>query len=221
LSYAVAVADALAVSITADLSLGDLIVGVGTAALAAMTYLLARKAGQEVDLARQGLSLTSDSIQVTRDSIEALDRPFLVATPQATTPSGTAFELQPTEDEYGEVDLSDPTGEWALFAYVQNHGRGPAILDGVSIHDEARQERVPGDWRVEMFLPPDEPAQLIIAGTWAENEPPEERDELILRLFYRSASGVRYETAHRLRVEQQHGATRLDFHRSLAPTRAE
>lgn len=63
-----------ALSVKGEMTAGELIVGVGTGALAAFTAWLAARTSREVKLTERGLGLT-------RESIEALDRPFVVVTP--------------------------------------------------------------------------------------------------------------------------------------------
>jgi hypothetical protein len=132
------------------------------------------------------------------------DWPFLVATPDRPT-----FALSPTFDR----DTQEPTGgpEWRCDVYLVNHGRGPAILDGASLHDEQGHELVASGWKVESIHLPGEDPELVGIGLGG-NDPPRIGDgELVLRLLYRSATGVRYETSHRLEVASQERAIRLDF----------
>lgn len=62
----------LGIYVSGDVTLGELIVGIGTLALAGVTGWLARRTSEDVELSREGLKLT-------RESIEAADRPFLIA----------------------------------------------------------------------------------------------------------------------------------------------
>lgn len=178
-----------------SISVGDLVVGVGTLALAVATGLLARHARREVDVSRTNLDLT-------RDSIEALDRPFLIASPDI-------FDYTPTKDlDTGIVS----SAELALFVDLQNLGRGPAILDGASLTNEDGREMVSGSWSVESaFTAGEERSFGIGMGDVAY---PVEGERLLLRLYYRSASATRYETSHHIRVGRQARATRLDFKRT-------
>lgn len=188
------------ITISGDVPLGDLIVGVGTLALAIVTWFLARRTGEEVELTRE-------NVELTRESIEAVDRPFVVAAPER-------FELTPMFTR-GEEEPSNV--EWALFADLTNLGRGPAIFDGVVLENEDGSELVGEEWKVEMALVPSEESRVGIG--LSDREPPDQGTTITLRLLYRSASGVRYQTSHHLEVGSQAEVTRLDFRRSLAPGR--
>jgi hypothetical protein len=188
--------------LTCALSVGDvaqLVVGAGTGALALVTWKLARRTSEEVDISRRGLALT-------RESIEALDMPFLVA----------SFDL-----EYPNVDLSpvfegdseEPVdAEWTVGMNVENIGRGPAILYGaIAIPDDAEQE--PQErWAAELAFKPGETMELSVRTT----VDPDPGRTLRLILRYRSASGAGYVTRHRVRVLKQGRTARLDVRREAA-----
>jgi hypothetical protein len=67
----------LGISITGQMTAGELAVAVGTLLLAGFTVLMAHRTGREVEL--------------TRESIEAIDRPFLVG----SFDGPEAFQLSP------------------------------------------------------------------------------------------------------------------------------
>ena len=60
--------------LSGEISLGELIVGLGTLALAVFTGLLARRT-------REDVAKTEESLQLTREGIEAQDMPFVIASP--------------------------------------------------------------------------------------------------------------------------------------------
>ena len=68
------------VELTHEMSIGELVVGFGTLALAGFTAWLARRTSAEVRISEQQMRLS-------RESIEALDRPFLVLTHYFRDPS--------------------------------------------------------------------------------------------------------------------------------------
>ena len=185
--------------LTAALTVSDvsgLVVGAGTGALALVTWMLARRTKEDVDLSRKGLALT-------RESIEALDKPFLVA----------SFDL-----EYPNVDLSpvfeagreEPVdAEWTVGMEVENVGRGPAILFGaIAIPDDAEEEP-DGFWTAEVPFKPGQTQELSVHTT--VDPDPGQTLKLILR--YRSASGRSYVTRHRVRVGKGGRTARLDIRR--------
>jgi hypothetical protein len=182
-------------------SAGDALVGAGTLLLAVTTAWLARRTRQDVERNREGL-------EIAARGLEMHDWPFLVATPDRPT-----FAFSGVYDR----DTGEPNGEpeWRCDLNVANHGRGPAIFDGVSLRDAGNQELVGTAWQVEsIHLPGEEELLGVGLGT---NEPPEvDGGILTLRLLYRSATGVRYVTSHRLQVASADRAIRLDFKQSKA-----
>lgn len=180
-----------------EINAGDLLVGVGTLLLAGVTAWLAKRTSDEVDRSQEG-------IEVAQRGLEMHDWPFLVASPDAPT-----FDLSPTYDR----DTGEPSGdpEWRCDVNLINYGRGPAILDGASLRNEAGSELVNTAWVVEsIHLPEDEPT-LVGIGLGDTGDLPVTDAHLTLRLLYRSATGVRYETSHRLLVRAHQRAIRLDF----------
>jgi hypothetical protein len=182
-------------------SAGDALVGAGTLLLAGTTAWLARRTRQDVER-------NSEGVEIAARGLEMHDWPFLVATPDRPT-----FVFSGVYDR----DTGEPNGdpEWRCDVNVANHGRGPAIFDGVSLKDEGDRELVGTDWEVEsIHLPGEEELFGVGLGT---NEPPKvDSGILTLRLLYRSATGIRYETSHRLQVASADRAIRLDFKQSKA-----
>jgi hypothetical protein len=180
-----------------DINAGELLVGIGTLLLAAVTAWLARRTSEDVERGRE-------SVAIAEKGLEMHDWPFLVAIPDRPT-----FALSPTYDR----DTGEPTGdpEWRCDVKLVNHGRGPAILDGASLQNQQGDELVGQGWKVESILLPGEEPKLV-GISLGDNDPPEpEGSELILRLLYRSATGIRYATSHRLEIASQLLAIRLDF----------
>jgi hypothetical protein len=174
-------------------------VGIGTGALAWVTAKLAHRTKEEVDLSREGLSLT-------RESIEALDIPFLVASFDLEYPN---LNLSPVF----EGDREEPVdAEWTIALKVENVGRGPAVLFGAIATSPGAEEGSEGRWAVEMVLKPDEMQELSVSTTVDPNP----GRELSVLLFYRSASGIRYVTKHRIRVLKNGRTARMDIRREIA-----
>jgi hypothetical protein len=176
---------------------GEAVVGAGTLLLAAVTAWMARRTGQDVKRGRE-------SVEIAQRALELEDKPFLVATPAVP-----AFEISAAVDR----DTGEPAGgpEWRCDVELVNHGRGPAIFDGASLTDEGGREYVGPGWKVEGIYLPGETSRLEGIGLGASKPPKPEGGRLTLRLRYRSASGVRYETSHRMEIASQRRAIRLDF----------
>lgn len=77
------------VDVTCEVSAGDLLVGGGTLLLAFFTAWLAFRTSRQVELTKEGLGLS-------RESIEALDRPFVIATPTRTITSSVSSSRAPS-----------------------------------------------------------------------------------------------------------------------------
>jgi hypothetical protein len=184
------------------LTVGDasqIAVGVGTGALAWVTSKLAHRTKEEVDLSREGLSLT-------RESIEALDIPFLVASFDLEYPN---LNLSPVF----EGDREEPVdAEWRIAMELENVGRGPAVLFGAIATSPDAATSSEGLWRVEMVLKPGEVQELSVSTT----VDPTPGQELLVLLYYRSASGIRYVTKHRIRVLKNGRTARIDIRREVA-----
>lgn len=120
------------IEIDCTLSLGDLLVGLGTLGLAGVTWQLAKS---------------------SQKSLEALDLPFLLAIPDRDR----ALDLSPVfEDGPEPVDF-----EWTLFVDLTNLGSGPAIFDGMSLLDEHGEELVKQDWEVDFLIRAEDEDQSV------------------------------------------------------------
>jgi hypothetical protein len=173
-----------------------LAVGAGTGALAFVTWKLARRTKEDVDLSRRGLALT-------RESIEALDMPFLVASFDLEYPS---VNLSPVF----EGDSEEPVdAEWTVGMKVENVGRGPAILFGAIAIPDGVEDEPDGFWAAELPFKPGQAQELSVRTT----VDPDPGRTLRLILRYRSASGRSYVTRHRVRIGRGGGTARLDIRR--------
>lgn len=172
------------------LPLGDLIVGAGTIFLALVTWRLARS---------------------TAASVEALDLPFLLATPDYQG----AFNLHAVDPEDEATDV-----EWALSVELKNLGSGPAILDGIDIYaKDDRKALLKAGWNVDRPVLPEE-EELNIGIPLEADAGTEEFSPFLLKIFYRSASGHRYVTVHEMEQIRNMGARRLKFERqAVSPVR--
>lgn len=180
--------DLLGVALNCEITIGELIVGIGTLALAGVTWWLA--------------SRTSAEVELTRESIEAIDRPFLVAETEN-------FDITPAL----ERGSREPTGDhWILYAKLENFGKGPAIFDGIGLRDANENELADQSWTTDSILKEGDSIDVGIPVT----HPADEGASLRLRLYYRSASGARYQTIHELEVIAQNHVARRTFQRSPA-----
>jgi hypothetical protein len=166
-----------------SISLGELVVGLGTLTLAAVTWQLAKSSAA---------------------SVEALDMPFLLGQPDY---QGT-FNYRPVNpDEENPEDF-----EWAFSFELVNIGAGPGILDGIRLNDDSTgQSWVSTDWNIDRLVPAeDEPFNV---GVPLRGDPTVGLEDFTLQVLYRSASGNRYSTVHAMRQTKNLGARRLSFER--------
>lgn len=214
------------------ITLGDLVVGLGTIALAAFTATLARATSESVVLNRQDLALT-------RQGLEAADMPFVIAmqVPEKATQGMTPgiFHLRPGR----EADVL------TIRLRLQNLGKGPAIVSAVELaygHDSglmwglASDIPIPADQcsDIEMALSEaglrrarEHFADLRSPLSWlhrrssddfvaSTEEVNQNRDpsiltpgvspggetEPVLRILYTHASGSPYATTSRVRIDE-------------------
>jgi hypothetical protein len=182
------------VEVSSEMSAGDLLVGAGTLLLAVFTAWLAFRTSQQVKLTRESLGLS-------RESIEALDRPFVIATPN---------------EHHRVLGFLEPGPEHPglRFAYrLWNIGKGPAIVTDVSLVDPSTGRE---------YLTEAEKVQRAIAVA------PAGRDELSplvrgapgigaklkLRVNYQSASGMAYSTESNVAVVENLYCICQDFRRT-------
>ncbi len=158
--------------ITPDMTAGEVLVGTGTLALAGFTGWLARRTSAEVEI-------SEEQMRLSRESIEALDRPFVIP------------------KRHSGINRI-PIGEGFIVFRMENLGKGPALVEDIQLIgdpwneylDNALEGRVfaisPGDGtNVRLPLIGDEPPEGAVLG---------------LRIFYRSASAAEYVTQSTLEV---------------------
>lgn len=181
------------VEVSSQMSAGDLLVGAGTLLLAAFTALLALRTSRQV-------KLTKESLRLSRESIEALDRPFVIATPN--------------EDHrvLGFIEAG-PEHPGVRFAYrLWNIGKGPAIVTDVSLFDPSTDRE---------YLTEAEKVQRAIAVAPAGRDelsllaggPPGVGAKLRLRVSYQSGAGLAYRTESSVDVFENLYCICQDFRR--------
>jgi len=174
------------VHLSGDLTLGDLLVGIGTLALASFTARLAVYTKRQVEASGREISTSREGLEVARESVEAADMPFVIPSSQPDS---------------GGISVS-PDGRLSIRLW--NLGRGPALVSDVQL--------VLGDREILSSLPGYIP---VHAGGVADQDlrlrgpvvdlirQHELGDRGTLRVFYNHASGTAYMTlAVVRRVEQ-------------------
>jgi hypothetical protein len=167
-------------SVAGEMTVGELIVGIGTLALAAFTWSLAKQTQREVERTTEGLDVSRENLRLTGESIEALDMPFVIASP---APASGVIEV---------VEGSGGPGRH-LVVRLWNVGKGPAIVGDVQLAVDA----------LELLEPTD--AQRAVSAGQANDATISVTDDLpfdgaeepvsgILTIYYQHASGAEYMT---------------------------
>jgi hypothetical protein len=177
----------LGIDLTGHMSAGDLLVGLGTLALAGTTAWLAHRTSQEV-------GLTETSVFLTRESIEAIDRPFVVPTPHRDH-AGRGIEFE--EGEFSYDDPDQVLRQWHFYLRLWNIGKGPAIVDSLELINGEREFLSEAERLLEVPVGAGEASDQ---AAMAPHGPPEADATLMLRVCYRSGSGRRYSTTSTIRT---------------------
>ena len=177
---------------------GDLVVGVGTLALAGFTAWLAWRTSHEVKVGEEQLRLT-------RESIEALERPFVL--PESRGDRGGLIS-QATLSAAQAL----PALPISVVLTLKNYGKGPALVDRVQLTapagDEALENPLDGNIRA---IAPDAKLKLAVP---LQTSYPDVGSEVKLRVFYRSTSGGSYATVSAGTVQDK-GVVQFSEHRRV------
>lgn len=161
------------IHVSSDMTAGDLVVGVGTLALASFTWLLARRTSAEVKVSEEQMRLSRKSIELSRASIEAIDQPFLVPQPRSADGAARVYNAF--------LQLS-----------IANYGKGAAVFESIALFTPDLINLVTTPPDIVRVIPVDRPLEVVEpvdVSVW-----PAEGTRLNLRITYRSSSGTRYVT---------------------------
>ena len=165
------------------LSLGDAIVGFGTLTLAAVTMWLAWQSRREVQVSAQ-------SIDLTREGIEAQDMPFVIAVPepeQVRSLDATKNSSWMWWSWQGEDDV------YSLQARLWNIGKGPAIVRDVRLQvGEEDVLKVRSGRFGEIVIAPG--AVYDTSLGLESSKPPDEERLGLLRVYFAHSSGSEHLT---------------------------
>lgn len=169
--------------VSPNMTAGDLLVGIGTLALASFTAWLAWRTSREVKVGEEQLRLT-------RESIEAVDRPFVMPTPR--------------------INRGIVIAQEALTLKLKNYGKGPALVEGLTMTTRKKSDWVvnPLDGNVRAITP----TEALSIRARLRGEAPPEGTNVALTITYRSASGARYSTRSSGVVADE-GLVKLGDHR--------
>jgi hypothetical protein len=169
--------------LSGDLTIGDLLVGIGTLALAGFTYRLSAFTQRQVEESGREILTSRESLEVARETNEAADRPFVIPTPQV---------------QRGAVSITRSGDRLAIGLW--NLGRGPALVSDVQLRL--------GDTEILTSLPNYIPVatgqaadmELRLRGPVSELVQRCELSDMgTLRVFYSDASGRTYMTLSAVR----------------------
>jgi hypothetical protein len=180
---------AIDVDLSGTIGLGEVLVAVGTLALAFITWRLARTTGQSVHAAR-------DSVEAERATVEAMAMPYIVATPSmpaviAQTIGGEPAEYPPEIHRGRDLE----TNQWMLRLHLWNIGTGPAIVTDlrVTASDKEFVRGLPQHLPIGATLAND--AEALVSD-W-----PTDQTFASLRIDYLHSSGKRYITKSDVMIE--------------------
>lgn len=187
--------DFAGICLDGKINLGDLLVAIGTLLLAFFTYRLATRTSRVAALTERGLALS-------RESIEALDRPFIIASP---------------DEQHQLLGFSNQLGPehegWRFVYRLWNLGKGPAIVEQMSLVDpDSSREYLDESEKMERSVAMNPPVHDGL--TKLRNGTPGAGANLLLKITYRSASGSRYATVSRLLVTDNLSCICTDFQRT-------
>lgn len=160
------------IHITPEMTAGELVVGIGTLALAGFTAWLAWRTSAEV-------TASEEQIRLSRESIEAQERPFIVASGNTTANGALRF-----------LDK-------LFFFGISNMGKGAAVVEGVVFQTSSGENLFDSPLESIPVVAPDSAVNLRMPSARGT---PNTGTELTLRVWYRSASGSRYLSESRLEV---------------------
>jgi hypothetical protein len=163
---------------TGDLPLGDLLVAVGTLLLAGFTWRLAQQ--------------TKADVALTRQSVEAIDMPFVIAT--AIPTAGTIQFHRAGSAVYTETGLQ---------VRLWNLGQGPAIVTNASLKLDGAEVMHPWPNSVPVGHGQAADPYLVAALQHDEKAPDpffDDEREGVFVIDYSHASGSTYQTVSRMRV---------------------
>jgi hypothetical protein len=163
------------ISISPDMTAGDVLVGTGTLALAIFTGRLASRTSDEV-------SLSEKQLRLTQESIEAIDRPFIVVSRR--------------DEEMAQLIGNDDAVKFTL----SNLGKGPGIVSQLAFMTPSGDNLLKEPLGEARSLAPRNRVPLILP---LGEQRPKEGEMLTMQIAYSSASGYRYCTETDLLLIEQ------------------
>lgn len=164
--------------VTGEMSLGELLVAAGTLALAGFTWWLAQKTSQEV-------AKTEEGLQLTRESIEAQDMPFVIGSPDPSV--SPSIRIRAFPDGLGFLSIR-----------LWNLGKGPAMVSELSLRTGDGDLLNPLEVQIPVATGEVRDLTHPIAGS-VDDLPERWSGELLI--LYSHASGARYVTVSKVDVD--------------------
>lgn len=163
------------------LTLGDALVAGGTLALAAGTLWLGLQTRRDVDV-------SSDSIQLAREGIDAQDMPFVI--PAVNPDQSRSLDL--TTNGLRMWWEIGPEGDYWLQTRLWNIGKGPAITGDVTLEVDGRKILAARTGGIgEIVIQPGMAADIAlpVSEDWPRLEA-----RGVMRVYYRHINGTLYMT---------------------------
>ena len=180
------------------LSLGDALVASGTLALAAVTLWLAWQTRREV-------SLSTKSIDLAREGIEAQDMPFVIA---VTNPDQGKYFDASFNRQLMWWGWEPADGVYWLQARLWNIGKGPAIAGDIRLVLDGEDLLAPRSAEIGEIVVA--PGQVHDINVFTSSEPLDRDGWGTLRVYFAHSSGSEYMTISQARISER-GVRCADF----------
>ncbi len=207
----------LGITVDSEINLGDLIVGLGTGLLAGFTGWLAYQTRKAVGYTKRSVAASEQEIKLARQNIEAQDRPFVIPTRQMERikdVNHTLIREEPIPIRFINPEQRD---HWRFQVRLWNMGKGPAVVTGIFITERVpprRQVLAELDGEIAIHAPHGVSDRHFDLTTPTQLPEPSEDALWRLRIAYRDATGVEYETTSLLQVSDDLTCSCIDFRQS-------
>lgn len=202
------------IEISGEVQLGDLIVGVGTAALAIFTYKLARSTRESVNNSDAQLEAVRDHVAATTQLADAQDRPYIVPMPPYQK-VGEIMRTGPPEPIFGPSPMGFRPYEnrWVFAVRLWNIGSGAAIVESMSL-DLDDHEPIPLLYKQQVIVDARIGASDQFIDADQIDVKPEAEARGVLSIVYRSPAAKRYVTRATVKFRGDYECDATDFRQS-------
>jgi hypothetical protein len=172
--------------LTPHMTVGDLVVGIGTLALASFTYWLGRQTRRTAKAAEDSIKLEREALQATRTAADAA----MIEAEALTVPFVVLIPVPAPSEPIRRVRTGGGGGAHKVKGRLHNIGAGAAIVTGVSMMGPSNTELLDSGQRQKPLAPQGfDDVELLTTSTW---EQPNVQLTVLIRYF--APDGRRYRT---------------------------